>query len=415
MLLLILFAVGYVAIVLEQPLRLNKAAPALATGVVCWAVSGHAGALEEHLGGVAGILFFVLGAMTIVELIDAHDGFEIITSRIGARGRRPLLVTVIVLSFVLSAVLDNLTTAIVMMSLLRRLVAGERDRMYFGAMVIIAANAGGAWSPIGDVTTTMLWAGGQITSTALIATVLVPSLVSVAVPALWIGLRMKGKVERPDAAVDGTVRAPTTPFERRLVFFTGTGALVMVPVFKAITHLPPFMGVLLGVGVLWTLTELIHKRKNDEYKSALSVAGALQRIDSTSILFFLGILLAIGALEADGVLADLAARLDGTLGNRDVVVIAIGLASAVVDNVPLVAAAQGMYPLTTYPVDHDFWHFMAYAAGTGGSILIIGSAAGVAVMGLQRISFGWYLRRISLPALLGYAAGAAAYLALAAL
>jgi Na+/H+ antiporter NhaD/arsenite permease-like protein len=412
MLLVALFAAGYLAIVLEQPLRLNKAASALVTGVVCWTVAG--GSLEPHLAEIAGILFFLLGAMTIVELIDAHDGFELITSRIHTRNRRRLLATVALLAFFLSAVLDNLTTSIVMISLVRKLVRDDDDRMHLGAIVIIAANAGGAWSPIGDVTTTMLWAGGQISSTAILARVFLPSLVSLVVPALWIGLRMRGDATPPDKVTE-SLRAPTSPAERIVVFATGVGTLVLVPVFHAATDMPPFMGVLLGLGVLWAVTELIHKRKNDEYKGALSVAGALQRVDTPSILFFLGILLAIGALASDGVLADLAARMDHAIGNQDAITVAIGLASAVVDNVPLVAAAQGMYPLDAFPRDHHFWLFLAFCAGTGGSILIIGSAAGVAVMGIQRISFGWYLKRISLPALAGYAAGAAVYLALNAL
>lgn len=418
MLLIALFVVGYLAIVFEHALGVNKAASALLTGVACWTayiVMGdhHAigDALGHQMGDLSGILFFLLGAMTIVELIDAHDGFELLTSRITTTSRRRLLIVVSVLSFFLSAVLDNLTTSIVMMSLVRKLVRDDEDRIIFGGAVIIAANAGGAWSPIGDVTTTMLWIGGQISTGSIIRHVFVPSLVSVAVPVLWLGLRMKGNVARPE--VERVDCRPTSALERRVVLAVGGGVLLFVPVFKTVTHLPPFMGILLGLGVLWTVTELIHKRKNDEARDVLSVAGALQRVDTQSILFFLGILLAIGALQSAGLLASLARHMDEAIGNVDVITMSIGLSSAVVDNVPLVAAAQGMYSLAHFPLDHQFWLFLAYCAGTGGSILIIGSAAGIAVMGMQRITFGWYVRKMSLPALLGYLAGALAYLGLA--
>ncbi|MCX5745078.1 MAG: sodium:proton antiporter NhaD [Proteobacteria bacterium] len=420
LLIVAIFALGYVAIVFEHPLGVNKSATALLTGVLCWTayiVAGDAAVvgaqLQHHLGELAGILFFLLGAMTIVELIDAHDGFELITSRIVTLRRRKLLVTIALLAFVLSAVLDNLTTSIVMVALIRKLVADEDDRMRYAGMVIIAANAGGVWSPIGDVTTTMLWVGGQITTVHILTHMVVPALVNMAIPLAWFAWRMRGDVQRPALAHPGDVR-PTTPRERKIVLATGGGVLVCVPVFKTVTHLPPFMGILLGLGVLWTVTELIHKRKNDEARGALSVAGALQRVDSPSILFFLGILLAITVLQSSGLLAALATQLDHSIGNTSAITLSIGLSSAVIDNVPLVAAAQGMYSLQTFPTDHHFWTFLAYCAGTGGSILIIGSAAGVAVMGLERISFGWYLRRVSLPALLGYAGGALVYLALTA-
>jgi Na+/H+ antiporter NhaD/arsenite permease-like protein len=413
MLLAALFVVGYLAIVFELPLGVNKSASALVTGVACWTVIGGTH-LDAHVAELAGILFFLLGAMTIVELIDAHEGFELITTRITTRSRRTLLVVIAVLGFVLSAVLDNLTTAIVMMSLVRKLATDDEDRMALGGMVVIAANAGGAWSPIGDVTTTMLWIGGQISSTGIIAHVVLPALVSVLVPLAWLLVRMRGEVTRPPAVVDAA-RLPTTPPERRLVLAVGLGALLFVPVFKTLTHLPPFMGVLLGVGVLWIVTELIHKSKNDEHRGALTVGGALQRIDTPSILFFLGILLAVSALQSAGLLTALAHRIDAAIGNTDAITMSIGLSSAIVDNVPLVAAAQGMYSLSAFPIDHELWLFLSYCAGTGGSILIIGSAAGIAVMGIQRISFGWYVRKLSLPALLGYLAGALVYLAQAAL
>ncbi|CAN5905972.1 sodium:proton antiporter NhaD [soil metagenome] len=415
MLLIAIFTAGYLAIVFEHALGVNKAATALLTGVACWTAHILSGdhevigdALLHQMGELSGILFFLLGAMTIVQLIDAHDGFELITSRITTVSRRRLLAMVSVLAFFLSALLDNLTASIVMMSLVRKLVRDDEDRMLYGGAVIVAANAGGVWSPIGDVTTTMLWIGGQVTSTALIRHLFVPALVAVTVPVLWIGARMKGNVQRPE--LDEDRDRPTTALERKVVLAVGAGVLLFVPVFKTLTHLPPFMGILLGLGVLWTVTELIHKKKNDEGRSALSVAGALQRVDAQSILFFLGILLAIGALQTAGLLASLAHQMDKTIGNVDVITMSIGVSSAVIDNVPLVAAAQGMYTLAHFPVDHHFWLFLALCAGTGGSILIIGSAAGIAVMGIERITFGWYVRKLSLPALFGYLAAALAYL-----
>ena len=408
MLIVALFALGYLAIVFEHPLKLNKSATALLTGVACWIVAD--GDVTHYVGELSQILFFLLGAMTIVEMIDAHDGFDLITSRIRSTSRRKLLVTLAVIGFFLSAVLDNLTTAIVMMSLARKLTSDDRDRMYFGAIVIIAANSGGAWSPIGDVTTTMLWIGGQITTTSVIQHLIIPSLVSVAVPVLWFVWRMKGDVTRP-TAVDGA-HASSTPFDRNVVLVIGVGVLLGVPVFKTLTHLPPFMGMLAGLGILWAATEILHKKRDGGTRGPLSAAAALQRVDTQSVLFFVGILLAITALQSKGLLADLARAMEDLIGNTNVITLGIGLASAVVDNVPLVAAAQGMYSTSVFPTDHTFWLFLTYCAGTGGSILIIGSAAGVAVMGIQQISFGWYVRRISLPALLGYAAGAGTYLLL---
>lgn len=422
MLIIAVFIIGYIAIVLEHQLKLNKSASALLTGVLCWTAyitTGDkemiGGQLLHHLGDLSGILFFLLGAMTIVELIDAHDGFDVITSRIKTLSRRRLFIIIGLVSFVLSAMLDNLTTAIVMMSLVKKLVSDQNDRFYFGGMVIIAANAGGAWSPIGDVTTTMLWLDGQITSVNIMLKLFIPSLVCLAVPMIWMTWRMKGHCMRPEAAPVSPHHSPSTHTERNIVFLTGTGVLLFVPVFKSLTHLPPFMGILLGLGVLWTVTEIIHKRKNDEVKSGLSVAGALQRVDTPSILFFLGILLAISALESKGLLHGLAEQMDHAIGNLNLITMSIGVASAIVDNVPLVAAAQGMYPLAHFPTDHYFWEFLAYCAGTGGSILIIGSAAGIAVMGLEHITFIWYLRKISFPALLGYFAGALTYIAIAAI
>ena len=416
MVLILVFVIGYLAITLEHPLKLNKAATALLTGVICWTVYAFSGArtgesteLAHHTSEIAGILFFLLGAMTIVELIDAHDGFDLITSRISTVSRRKLLFIVGIAAFLLSALLDNLTTAIVMMSLVRKLVSDEKDRWYYGGIIIIAANAGGAWSPIGDVTTTMLWVGGQITSANISVKLILPSLVSLSIPLLLMARTLKGDFARTIQENQPETNNRTSTFEKNTVFLTGIGVLIMVPIFKSVTHLPPFMGILLGLGVLWLVTEIIHKSKNDEHKSSLSVAGALQRVDTPSVLFFLGILLAIAALDSAGYLHSLSVWMDAQFKNVTVITMLIGLASAVVDNVPLVAASQGMYTLDAFPTDHYFWEFLAYCAGTGGSILIIGSAAGVAVMGIEKISFLWYLRRISIPALLGYFGGAIVY------
>jgi Na+/H+ antiporter NhaD/arsenite permease-like protein len=418
MLIVAIFIIGYLVIIFENALKLNKAASALLTGVLCWTVyivsdkdADVNNALLHHLGEISGIIFFLLGAMTVVELIDTHDGFDVITSRIRTMSRKKLLVIIALLSFFLSAVLDNLTTAIVMMSLIRKLVKDDEDRMYYGGMVIIAANAGGAWSPIGDVTTTMLWVNGQITTGNIIIKLILPSLVSMLVPLLWMSFKMKGTITRPDIPTD-TKPVTSTLSERNIVFIAGTSVLLLVPVFKTLTGLPPFMGMLAGLAVLWTITEIIHKKKNDEERNSFSVAGALQRVDTQSVLFFLGILLAISALESKGILTGLAHAMDNAIGNINITTLSIGLSSAVVDNVPLVAAAQGMYPLSVFPTNHYFWEFLAYCAGTGGSILIIGSAAGIAVMGLEKIRFGWYLKRISFPALLGYFAGALVYIAI---
>lgn len=412
----ILFILGYLFIVLEHQLNLNKAASALLTGVICWVAYVFISAdahlvneqLLEHLGEISGILFFLMGAMTIVELIDAHDGFEVITKAITTNSKRKLLWITGFLTFFLSAVLDNLTTTIVMVTLLRKLIADRNERMMFTGMVIIAANSGGAWSPIGDVTTTMLWIGGQVTTGNIIIKLIFPSLISLLVPLVAFSFMLKGKT----GALPSTYsNKPITPsYERNVFFFAGVGALLFVPVFKTITHLPPYMGMLFSLGILWLLSEVLHKDKDEAEKSQYSVLHALRKIDMSSVLFFLGILTAISALQSTGLLSQLASFMEKEIGNINLVVISIGLLSAIVDNVPLVAAAIGMYDLQTYPTDHYFWEFLAYAAGTGGSALIIGSAAGVAAMGMERINFFWYLRKISLFALLGYFAGAAVYI-----
>jgi Na+/H+ antiporter NhaD/arsenite permease-like protein len=413
----LLFLAGYAAIILEHPLKINKAASALVTGVICWTVyaiisrNSH-GINEElagHLGDIAGILFFLLGAMVIVELIDAHDGFELITARIRTTNKKKLVWIIGVLTFFLSAVLDNLTTAIVLVSLLRKLIPDKNERLLFVGLVIIAANAGGAWSPIGDVTTTMLWIGGQITAGNIIVKTILPSLVCLVVPALIISSRLKGNLAGV-GAIERDANFTTSGRHRNAVFWIGIGSLLFVPVFKTITHLPPYMGILFGLGIMWIITEFIHSGKDEEEKGYLSVNHALRKIDTSSILFFLGILLSIAALEVTGVLANWAQWLNNTIGNINIITLIIGLFSAVVDNVPLVASAQGMYGLDQYPTDHHFWSFMAYCAGTGGSCLLIGSAAGVAAMGLEKIEFFWYMKKIGWLAFLGYLAGAGTYL-----
>ena len=415
-LLISVFIIGYSAIAFEHPLRLNKAASALLTGVLCWTIytlSGHepgkvAGELTHHLGEISSILFFLLGAMTIVELIDSHNGFEFITTRIRTKSKSKLLIIVTVITFFLSAILDNLTTAIVMTSLIAKLLSDKEDRFWFAGMIVIAANAGGAWSPLGDVTTTMLWIGGQITAVNIILKTFIPSLAVVIVPLIIASFRFKGKFLETTKAADFKSDADR---EGKMMLFCGIGLLLFVPLFKTVTQLPPFMGMLMALGLLWIITTIIHSDKDDDEKKKFTVANALQRIDTPSILFFLGILLAVAALDSVGLLKDAALFLNSTLKNDYLIGIALGVLSAIVDNVPLVAASQGMYDLSVYPTDHVFWEFIALTTGTGGSMIIIGSAAGVAIMGIEKISFGWYLKRISLLALIGFVCGVLVYIA----
>jgi len=411
----IVFIVGYLAIALEHPLRINKAASALLTGVICWSIYALSGGdkelisenLSHHLAEISGILFFLLGAMVIVELIDAHDGFEIITERIQSTNKKKLVWIIGIITFFLSAILDNLTTTIVMVSLLRKLIPSHKDRLMFVGLVVISANAGGAWSPIGDVSTTMLWIGHQITTSNIIIKTFLPSLVCFVVPAFIMSMQMKGFIERDESKKE---KLFSTGHERRTVFIIGLACLLFVPVFKTITHLPPYMGIIFGLGLMWVLTEMVHNGKDESEKGLLSVNHALRKIDTPSILFFLGILLAVSALQSTGILTSVASSLDRSIGNISIITIIIGFLSAIVDNVPLVAAAQGMYSLDQYPTDHFFWEFLAYCSGTGGSILIIGSAAGVAAMGMERIQFGWYLKKIAWLAIIGYLAGAGVFL-----
>ncbi len=435
----IIFVVGYLAIALEHKLHINKAASALITGVVCWALyilnleqllpSGiiphwfeeeaqaeqvsnvglHFAIEAQHLhltGEIASILFFLMGAMTIVELVDAHEGFAIVTSRIRARRKSTLLWIVGLLTFFMSAVLDNLTTTIVMVSLLRKLVGDKEDRLRFVGLVVIAANAGGAWTVIGDVTTTMLWIKHKIGTTEVMGELFAGSLACLLVPLIGLSYVMKGELgEVPKAS--GHMDKSIQPWQQWLFLLLGLAALLSVPVFKSVTHLPPYMGMMLSLGVLWVVSELVSHTMDEATRSSTGVLSALRRVDMSSILFFLGILLAVGSLGAMGSLKAAAQWLDGVLPNQEIVALVIGLVSSVVDNVPLVAAGIEMYEM---PINDEFWMLLAYCAGTGGSCLIIGSAAGVAAMGLEHIDFLWYFRRIAPWALAGYVSGAAVVL-----
>jgi Na+/H+ antiporter NhaD/arsenite permease-like protein len=416
-LLVAIFVIAYAAIALEHPLKINKSATALIGAGLLWTVYALASKeptmvsaeLGESLMGTAQIVFFLIGAMTIVEVVDAHDGFYVITSRIKTAKLTSLMWMVGFVTFFLSAILDNLTTTIVMISMMKKLLDKHDDRLFFAGIIVIAANAGGAWTPIGDVTTTMLWIGGQVTSWNIMKSVFLASMVSLLVPLTITARVLRGRPVIAPPRPEGGVVRHTTNFEKYLMFYLGLGILVLVPVFKTVTHLPPFMGILFGLGILWAVGDLMHKGKADDDKEHLTLVHALTRIDMGSVVFFIGILLAVATLEHTHVLSMLAQWLDQVVGRQDIIVLLIGLVSAVVDNVPLVAASMGMYHLAQFPADSFLWEFMAYCAGTGGSILIIGSAAGVAAMGLEKIHFFWYMRKISLLALVGYLAGAGVY------
>ncbi|MDA8414730.1 MAG: sodium:proton antiporter NhaD [Desulfobacteraceae bacterium] len=415
----VVFIIAYAAIALEHPLKVNKSATALIGTGLLWTIyamstSDHhlvTEQLNESLMSTAQIVFFLMGAMTIVEVVDAHNGFDVITSRIKTTSLTSLLWLIGVVTFFLSAMLDNLTTTIVMISLIKKLLDKHDDRLFFAGIIVISANAGGAWSPIGDVTTTMLWIGGQITSLAIMKGVFIASLINMIVPLAITSWFLRGRqVVGPIRLSEHGHRDRTTPFEQNLMFAMGLGILVCVPIFKTVTHLPPFMGILFGLGILWLVGELLHSKKEDEAKEHLTLVRALKQIDMSSIVFFIGILLAVATLEHTHILTNLAGWLNKTVGREDVIVTIIGMVSAIVDNVPLVAASMGMYNMAQYPPDSFLWEFMAYCAGTGGSILIIGSAAGVAAMGLEKIHFFWYVKRISGLALIGYFGGIAAYI-----
>lgn len=414
--LITIFFVAYAFIALEEPLKISKSAVALVGAGVLWATYALSTAnpelVDEQLGesliGTAQIVFFLIGAMTVVEVVDAHDGFDVITSRLRTRTLGSQMVFICLVTFVLSAVLDNLTTTIVMVSLGKRLLRERQDRLMLAGMIVISANAGGAWSPIGDVTTTMLWIGGQVTTTAIVTRLIVPSLVNMLVPLAIVAWTLRGKpVVGPDTAPAGAAATPA--FEKNLMFALGLAVLLAVPVFKGVTHLPPFLGILLGLGILWAVGDFLHRKGPPTNR--VTVAHAMTRIDLSAVVFFIGILLAVATLEHAGVLATLATWLDAAIGRLDVIVMVIGVVSAVVDNVPVVAAAMGMYSMDVHPQDSFLWEFMAYCAGTGGSILIIGSAAGVAAMGIEKIDFLWYLRRFGVLATGGYVAGAVTYIA----
>jgi len=415
-LLIVVFVLAYSAIAFEHPLRVNKSASALLGAGIMWTIyavttGNHhlvTEQLNENLAATAQIIFFLLGAMTIVELVDAHDGFEVITSRITTTSQSVLIVLIGIVTFFLSAMLDNLTTTIVMVSLTKKLLEKHDDRLIFAGVIVIAANAGGAWSPIGDVTTTMLWIGGQISSTGVVQSVFLASVADLIIPLIVVSFMLRGKTVG-EKSEQNAVKT-TTKVERNLMFIVGLGSLVMVPIFKETTHLPPFMGVLGGLGVLWVVGELVHRQKSDEEKQPLTMVHALTKIDMASIVFFIGILLAVATLEDSHILTSLAAWLNRTIGEQSIIVAVIGVISSIIDNVPLVAASMGMYDIHQFATDNFLWTFLAFCAGTGGSLLIIGSAAGVAAMGLEKINFFWYVKKISGLAVLGYIAGILVFL-----
>lgn len=446
-LIVLAFILGYLTIVFEHPLKLDKTVPALLMGAFMWALlavgfyqgsveiidshnhifslmgggdhleaeEGFTGALLHHLGKIAEILIFLIGAMTIVEIIDLHRGFSVLKSWVKTRSKKKLLWIVGILGFILSAIIDNLTATIVLVTLLRKIIPDRNERLWYAAMVVIAANAGGAWSPIGDVTTTMLWIGKKVSTAGLIEHLVIPSIICFALPFFVASLLspFKGDINIDENAEDPDAQKLLSS---RTMLFLGLGAIVFVPFFKTITHLPPYVGMMLGLGVVWLVSEYIHPEEDftEERKHTYSAHVALSRIEMSSILFFLGILMAVAALEtlvANGVgtLRFLAEGLQTTIPNQDLVIMLLGVTSAVIDNVPLVAASMGMY---TEPIDAKLWHFIAFAAGTGGSMLIIGSAAGVAAMGMEKIDFIWYLKKITWLAALGFVAGGIAFLLL---
>ncbi len=462
-LLIIIFVIGYLAIALEHPIKIDKAASALVMGGIIWGAlalgiddlvtkeflsefyekfktkfnslkeigvySSDEYAkplkflkyeLSHHLVDIGEILFFLLAAMTIVELVDSHQGFSIITDKITTKRKVPLMWILCVISFFFSAVLDNLTTSIVMAALISKMIKDKKDLWMFAGMIIISANAGGAWSPMGDVTTIMLWVGGQVTAWNIIYSIFIPSLVCMIVPLLYISFKLKGSIQSPDLTSLNSEISSVNTYERNLIFYMGVLGLLFVPIFKITTGLPPYVGMLLSLGVLWVTTEILHRDKNYEQRRHLSVIGVLKKVDTPTIFFFLGILLAVAGLQSAGQLDIVAKYLENTFSGENkiyIINVLIGLMSALVDNVPLVAGAMGMYEIgpiqdgiLAYPQDHKFWQFLAYCAGTGGSVLIIGSAAGVAVMGILKIDFMWYLKRISFLALIGYVAGAITYI-----
>ncbi len=453
--LIVLFFIGYLAIALEAPLKIDKSASALLLGMLMWILYSlgaeyvvpnvnaeeFAGYLEnnpslslkslheqalsyvlnvqivESLGDITQTLLFLIGAMTIVELIDVHGGFRVITDHITTRDKKRLLWVICLTTFILSAILDNMTTTIVMIMLLRKLITSKKERWLYAAMIIIAANTGGAWSPIGDVTTIMLWVKGNVTAPALVSFVLLPSVVALLIPLLFVSRRLKGTLpEIKEKDVEGV--NSITPREQKTIFYLGVGGLIFVPVFKTFTHMPPFVGILLVLGVLWTFTEIMYNGKMLERSREHRLPKVISRIDMPSILFFLGILMAVAVLQNSGILAAAARGLDEGIHDVYAINVLLGALSSIVDNVPLVAGVMGMYPVAdvaasgyaaNFIVDGVFWEFLSFCAGVGGSLLIIGSAAGVIAMGLEKINFGRYLRNFSLLALAGYLGGAVVY------
>ena len=444
------FILGYLVIVFEHPLKLDKTVPALIMGALCWALlsigfnlgildivdthdhvysmageltadklhhaeEGFINALLHHLAKTAEILVFLIGAMTIVEIIDLHRGFEILKQWVRTRNKKKLLWIIGALAFILSAIIDNLTATIVLVTLLRKLIPDKTERLWYASLVVIAANAGGAWSPIGDVTTTMLWIGKKVSTGGLIINLVVPSLVCFVIPFL-IAQFLKPFQGELKVGASNDISESNRLLSSKTMLFLGLGGIVFVPVFKTVTHLPPYLGMMLSMGVVWLVSEYIHPEEDfsEERKHLYSAHKALSRIEMSSILFFLGILMAVAALETMvvggvGTLRYLAEGLDSAIPNQDVVVMLLGVGSAIIDNVPLVAASMGMYEAA---LDAKLWHFIAYSAGTGGSMLIIGSAAGVAAMGMERIDFIWYLKKITWLAAIGFVAGAVAFLVL---
>lgn len=409
-LIILTFIVGYFFITIEHKSKVNKTSVALMMAILCWIFQfanqlqtheSNMSYFQEHLSSISQVVFFLLGALTIVEIISAHKGFRLISDNIKIRNKRKLLWFLGCITFFLSSVLDNLTTTIIIVTLLRRMIPEGKERLLLGGAVVIAANAGGAWTPIGDVTTTMLWIGGQVSTLNIMHALFLPSVVCAMVAFLCMSIFLKG-----DFALAEKQEEPEEPCGR-IVFWLGLACLVFVPVFKIATGLPPFMGVIFGLAVLWLFTDIVHSKYED--RQHLTVPQIMTKIDVSGVLFFLGILLCIDALSTAGLLDKLAVWMDQTIGNPNIIAIAIGLASAVVDNVPLVAAAMGMYDISRYPIDSHFWNLIAYCAGTGGSILVIGSAAGVAFMGLEKINFFWYFKRVGIPAAIGYFAGIQVY------
>ena len=411
---IIVFIIGYFFITIEHYTKVNKATVALLMAIACWvlqytnpvctAIANHTN-LEHNVADVAQVVFFLFGALTVVEVINEHKGFQIIARYLRISSKKKMLWAISFISFFLSCILDNLTTTVVMITMIKKLIDNREERLLIGGAVVIAANAGGAWTPIGDVTTTMLWIGTQLSTISVIKTLFLPSLACMLVSCFCLSFGLKGHF--PEHRMHKDHEPPIEPLGT-VVLFLGIGLLIFVPVFKVLTGLPPFMGMLLALSILWLATDLVHEKYDD--RSHLRVPNILQKIDFSGILFFLGILLCVGALYSAGLLGQLAEWLDVHVHNLPLIAVLIGFFSAVIDNVPLVAATMGMYSLELYPTDHSFWNMIAYCAGIGGSVLIIGSAAGVVFMGIEKVDFLWYVRRISLSATIGYLAGFMLYM-----